>query len=284
MAPRAPRLLLDAGELRDALAQQWRLVAELLAAWPPSAWEAPTRLGTWTGLELAAHTARGPAVVVAALAAPAPRRPATTATAWLAAAEDVAADVDERARADADAARDTDVGGQAAVLAGLRAATAQALAGVDDAPAGRVVEARLGAVTLADLLATRVVEAAVHTLDLAQVTPGLPWPPGAVGWLDPTAAAVATRVLTTLVAARAPGRSVELRVHDAALRVGAAVQCVEGPTHTRGTPPAVVEVSGAAVWLELATGRRTFAAEVAAGTVRASGERSDLSGVLPVLR
>ena len=36
-----------------------------------------------------------------------------------------------------------------------------------------------------------------------------------------------------------------------------AVQCVEGPRHTRGTPPNVVETD-AATWLRLATGQLTW--------------------------
>ena len=52
--------------------------------------------------------------------------------------------------------------------------------------------------------------------------------------------------------ARAPGRSVEVRVPPYA-----AVQAVAGVRHTRGTPPAVVETD-ASTWLELATGALSF--------------------------
>lgn len=62
----------------------------------------------------------------------------------------------------------------------------------------------------------------------------------------------------------------------------AAVQCIEGARHTRGKPPAVVETD-AATWLALARGRSTFAEQVHAGKVKASGERSDLSEQLPLL-
>ncbi|MGI8697947.1 MAG: sterol carrier family protein, partial [Mycobacteriales bacterium] len=64
---------------------------------------------------------------------------------------------------------------------------------------------------------------------------------------------------------------------------GVAVQCVEGPRHTRGTPPNVVETDPAG-WLELATGRLRWADAVADGRVRASGSRAvNLSAYLPVL-
>lgn len=81
--------------------------------------------------------------------------------------------------------------------------------------------------------------------------------------------------LATL-AERAPGRSVEVRVPPYA-----AVQVVEGVRHTRGTPPAVVELD-AGTWLALATGSLTWADAEAAGAVRASGERADLSPYLPL--
>jgi hypothetical protein len=75
---------------------------------------------------------------------------------------------------------------------------------------------------------------------------------------------------------RAPGKSVEVRVPPYAV-----AQCIAGARHTRGTPPAVVETD-AHTWLALARGRSTFADEQRAGRLRASGERSDLSPVLPL--
>jgi hypothetical protein len=75
---------------------------------------------------------------------------------------------------------------------------------------------------------------------------------------------------------RAPGTSVELRVPPLA-----AVQCVPGPRHTRGTPPNVVETD-AGTWLALATGGLGWGEAVSSGAVRASGERSDLSAWLPL--
>ncbi len=87
----------------------------------------------------------------------------------------------------------------------------------------------------------------------------------------------AVRYLLDLLAARAPGRAVEVRVPPYA-----AVQAVEGPRHTRGTPPNVVETD-AVTWIRLATGRLTWAEASADGRVTASGVRADLSGVLPVM-
>jgi hypothetical protein len=87
---------------------------------------------------------------------------------------------------------------------------------------------------------------------------------------------VAVRYTLGLLAERAPGRSVEVRVPPLA-----AVQCVPGPRHTRGTPPNLVETDPV-TWLDLATGRVTWAAAVADGRVYASGPRANLAEFLPV--
>ncbi|NIZ90675.1 sterol carrier family protein [Kineococcus rubinsiae] len=79
------------------------------------------------------------------------------------------------------------------------------------------------------------------------------------------------------LAARYPGGSVEVRVPPFG-----AVQVIEGPRHTRGTPPAVVEMD-AVTWLEVASGRLAFDAARSAGRVLASGNRADLTDLLPVL-
>ena len=80
-----------------------------------------------------------------------------------------------------------------------------------------------------------------------------------------------------VLGARAPGKSVEVRVPPYA-----AVQAVEGVRHTRGTPPAVVETD-AETWLALAVGALTFADAERAGKLRASGERADLTPYLPLV-
>jgi Bacterial SCP ortholog len=87
----------------------------------------------------------------------------------------------------------------------------------------------------------------------------------------------ATRVLLGVLADRAPGRSVEVRVPPFG-----AVQCVPGPRHTRGTPPNVVETD-AVTWIRLATGRLRWGDAVDAGAVRASGGRADLTPHLPLV-
>jgi hypothetical protein len=88
--------------------------------------------------------------------------------------------------------------------------------------------------------------------------------------------ALATRLLAQRLASARPGRTVEVRVPPYA-----AVQVAHGhgPTHTRGTPPSVVETDPL-TFLRLATGDLTWESAVASG-VRISGVHADLSDVFP---
>ena len=90
-----------------------------------------------------------------------------------------------------------------------------------------------------------------------------------------TVLATAVRYSLEELTARAPGNSVEVRVPPFGV-----TQCVEGPRHTRGTPPNVIECD-AATWLEMVTGQLAWAEAVTAGRVAASGLRADLSALLP---
>lgn len=93
---------------------------------------------------------------------------------------------------------------------------------------------------------------------------------------EPADVRLLTRHFLAVLAERAPGRSVEVRVPPYA-----AVQVVPGVRHTRGTPPAVIETDPA-TWLDLATGVVTWAEAVSQGRVHASGERADLAPYLPL--
>lgn len=88
--------------------------------------------------------------------------------------------------------------------------------------------------------------------------------------------ATAVRYSLEEVTARAPGNSVEVRVPPFGV-----TQCVEGPRHTRGTPPNVIECD-AATWLAMVTGTLSWTDAVDAGRVAASGLRADLSALLPL--
>ncbi|WP_027343005.1 sterol carrier family protein [Hamadaea tsunoensis] len=87
----------------------------------------------------------------------------------------------------------------------------------------------------------------------------------------------AVRSILATLAARYPGRSVEVRCPPFG-----AVQCIDGPRHTRGTPPNVVELDGITL-LRVASGRLPWAEAVADGRIRASGIRADLSTFLPIV-
>ena len=88
--------------------------------------------------------------------------------------------------------------------------------------------------------------------------------------------ATAVRYLLQVLATAHPGHTVEVRVPPFG-----AVQCVEGPRHTRGTPANVVEMD-AATWVALATGSLAWADALADARVDASGNRADLSALVPL--
>ena len=95
---------------------------------------------------------------------------------------------------------------------------------------------------------------------------------------EPDELRAAARYLLYLLAERHPGRVLEVRVPPVA-----AVQCLPGPVHTRGTPPNVVETDPV-TWVRLATGRLGWADAVASAAVHASGPRADLAAYLPLAR
>lgn len=107
------------------------------------------------------------------------------------------------------------------------------------------------------------------------------------GWLRdesepaPERAAIATAVRLTVrtLALVAPGASVEVRIPPFA-----AVQCISGPRHTRGTPPNVAETDPR-TWLLLATGLLELSDATASGALRLSGSRAgELAGLLPLVK
>ncbi|MGW4242077.1 sterol carrier family protein [Nocardia sp. NPDC004722] len=90
--------------------------------------------------------------------------------------------------------------------------------------------------------------------------------------------AAAVRGTARALAGDAPGHSVEVRVPPFV-----AVQCIEGPRHTRGTPPNVVETDPR-TWLLLATGLLEFEDAVESGALSASGSRAgEVARWLPIV-
>ncbi|MFC7486076.1 sterol carrier family protein [Knoellia sp. CPCC 206453] len=96
------------------------------------------------------------------------------------------------------------------------------------------------------------------------------------GTTDRSTTATAVRFTLEELGLRAPGRSVEVRVPPFGV-----VQCVEGLQHRRGTPPNVIETD-AATWLALSVGHLSTADAAAAGALRVSGTRADLTAYLPL--
>lgn len=108
-------------------------------------------------------------------------------------------------------------------------------------------------------------------------------PDAVLAWLvggpapDRAVLRAAVKQSLAMLAATAPGRSVEVRVPPFG-----AVQCVDGPRHGRGTPPNVVETDPR-TWLALVTGRLSWPDAQAGGTLRASGSRSgEIARLLPL--
>ncbi|MFD0148783.1 sterol carrier family protein [Streptomyces sp. NPDC055721] len=250
----------DSAKTRAAVLAQFAHVREAVGGLTPEQLDAPTRLGAWTVRELAAHFTMALGSLARKLTEPEPAGRELVLVDWPLATATAAGSIDEDTRA-----IDT------ADLPALYAETlARYEAGIAAASDERLVPTRFGAMRLGDFLVTRTVELVVHTDDLNAAT-GLHIP------YDRQALAACTRLLADALAAKAPGGAVEVRIPPYAV-----VQCVEGPRHTRGTPPNVVETDPL-TWIRLATGRAEWAAERDAARVSASGERADLSGVLPVL-
>lgn len=261
-AQRRPRARgYDSATIRSAIGAQLGHVRKAAAGLTAEQWGLPTRLGHWTARDLLAHIALAVDSVGRYLEQPPPRAREVTLLDWPFATAAFSAMVDEGTRAVAATSEPGE----------LLARVAERFAAVlPDAPGDRLLATRAGAMRLDDYLVTRCVELAVHTDDLAAALgTGIPY--------DRQALAAATRLLADALAAKAPGGSVEVRIPPFAV-----VQCVGGPRHTRGTPPNVVETDPL-TWLRLATGRTTWSDALDAAQVTASGERADLSALLPLL-
>lgn len=253
-------------ELRAAYLAQHTHLVEWLGVLPADRWEQPSRLPAWTVRQLAFHSTDMTGVVVRALTGSRPGGRALSIAEYVAAWPPAA---DEIAAREATKAEGLD---PSAVMAHAEAARRDLIAALDSASGDPVVVGRRGNLRLSDLMATRVNEAVVHSLDLSASIPDLP-----AVVVDRDALGVSCRMLAGILAERVPGHTVEVRVPPYA-----AVQCIAGPRHTRGTPPNVVEAD-AVTWVEVATGRRAWREAVASGQVRISGNRADLSEHLPVL-
>ncbi|MFI9030333.1 sterol carrier family protein [Streptomyces sp. NPDC053560] len=252
----------DSAKIRAAVTAQLGHVRDAVRELSPEDLARPTRLGDWTVRELVAHFAMAVDHVPAGLERPAAQQQEVQLVEWPFAPAVYAASVDEYVRT---------LAAEQDPVALLDRAAERYAALVPGAADDRLVAVRRpGAMRLVDLLVTRCLELVVHTDDLADAL-GKELP------VDRQALAATVRLLADSLATKAPGGSVEVRIPPYAV-----VQCVEGPRHTRGTPPNVVETAPL-TWVRLATGRAEWAVELENATVSASGERADLGPYLPVL-
>jgi uncharacterized protein (TIGR03083 family) len=230
-------------DVGTALLAQYAVLVEAFDRLDPAG---PTDCAGWTVADLETHVAMTARSLARIAQDPQPGPADGTVADWADRLPGLAAQFDEAVHAERLRLRDQDV----------RAAL--------EADGDTVVRQATGTHLLRDAVLFRLVEAVVHGLDVG-VDP------------DRQALKLVTKALAQLLATKHPGRSVEVRVPPYA-----AVQCVAGPRHTRGTPPNVVETDPV-TFLRLATGRTRWHEAVADGRVRASGERSDLSGMVPLL-
>lgn len=254
--------------------KDWSTVEEgftVLCEWvgtiPESKWREPSVLPGWTMSDLAAHLVVATTAVAQLQVVPRGTKPMGIGT-YLSTYADAADYVADTSRGAAGGASRTVADVQAAIVDGLQ----QCRAAIDGLDPKQVVSSRGRPIMLAELLRTRAVEVAVHGDDLARSLPDQEPPQLARGVMR-----LACKAFLDALTERAPGRSVEVRVPPFA-----AVQCIEGPRHTRGTPPNVVETDPT-TWLRLASGRTAWADAVRDGHVLASGERADLSLQLPLV-
>ncbi|MFD7702228.1 sterol carrier family protein [Streptomyces caelestis] len=253
----------DPAKTRAAVLAQFGNVRAAVRTLTPGQLALPTRLGDWTVRELVAHVGTALTAVDRLLGEPAPARQDGRLPDWPSA---VAADADAIAGTARRLAAD-----HPDLDAHLADAERLFTARLDGTPGDRLLPTSAGALPLADYVVTRTVELVVHTDDLNAAVPGLDVP------YDRRALAACTRLLADALAVKAPGGSTEVRIPPYAV-----VQCVQGPRHTRGTPPNVVETDPL-TWIRLAGGRTAWQDAVAGAKVSASGERADLGPYLPLL-
>lgn len=264
-SPRTKSRTYDPARVGRALIGQVEAVAEAAHRLTPEQLRLPSGLAGWDVHHLLVHIALQTDAVPRLLAASAPPAGARRIglSTWAVTTAATAAQTDGWTREEAAGTEDG--------AARIDEAVAQ-LEVVLEAAVGTdtLVPHELGAMRVLDFTVTRLVELVVHGDDLARAT-------GVPVTFDRQALAMTARLLADALAAKAPGASVEVRVPPFAV-----VQCVEGPRHTRGTPPNVVEADPL-TWIRLATGRLGWAEARDSHAVSASGERADLTAQLPVL-
>ncbi len=246
----------DDPKLVSAVVGQWERVADGVDALTDEAFAQPSRLPGRTVADLVGQIVRSVSALSDAIAhpdpPPSPPAVAVTLADYLSGVLGVGVGAGVGAEMTAETARTR-----------LRGCVVAAASGLDGADPRRQVVTPAGVMRLGEFLGAQVAEGVVHGIDLG-------------GEPIRDALRLAVRTFTGLLVARAPGRSVEVRIPPFT-----AVQVVEGPRHTRGTPSNVVEIDPV-TFVEVTVGRVGWADAVTDGRVRASGARADLRPYLPL--
>ncbi|MGS2615332.1 maleylpyruvate isomerase N-terminal domain-containing protein [Micromonospora sp. LZ34] len=159
--------------VRSAFRDECARLVEVLRELDEADLDRPTDCRPWSVRELLAHVRTGVGRLVDMLAAPAPARAEVDAAGYYGAAKFAPAVDADRIDAGRREARELD---GAALVADVDRSWRATLGAVDAAPPGRVVRTRHGdAMELGEFLRTRVVEVAVHGLDLAAALGRQPW-------------------------------------------------------------------------------------------------------------
>jgi hypothetical protein len=168
----------EADRVRRALLCQWQLIEAHL---PSLDLESPSRVEGWRNREVVAHLTMQPLLLARFLATASTQPPAVSLTSNLAGTRSLAAMIDAATRQAADG--DLAFGNRVREVVGK----------LTDADLSATVTTVQGAISLADYLVTRCVEAVVHGGDLvAPVTP------------DEAALAITSDALARVLAEKAP--------------------------------------------------------------------------------
>lgn len=158
--------------------------------------------------------------------------------------------------------------GERAYRLALQALRPQAGARATAAPAPAAAQAESAVAPQAESAAAHVPAPAAQAL--------IPPPGLSVPGLSRPDLATAVRFALEELASRAPGGSVELRVPPFGV-----TQLIEGPRHTRGTPPNVVETDPV-TFLCLTSGHLSWSEATSSARLHASGSRADLAPFFPL--
>lgn len=96
-------------------------------------------------------------------------------------------------------------------------------------------------------------------------------------YFDKETLRILIKYLLEILHKKVPGNSVEVRIPPFA-----AIQIIEGTTHRRGTPPAVIEISPE-IFIKISLGEIYWEDALTTGLIQASGQRTDLTEHFPLI-